>query len=384
MAQSLNEIAQSLRNDKKVQLIYAFNGTGKTRLSREFRLIVAPKDVETEEESEEDSGIKVLYYNAFTEDLFYWDNDLNADLNRKLTIRPNGFTNLTLNFLKEQGQDGNIVSNFQRYTSQFITPKFSEDFSEVTFSMERGGDDSLENIKISKGEESNFIWCVFYSLLEEVIEILNISEPVERGTPDFNKLEYIFIDDPVSSLDDTHLIELAVNIAELIKSSTSELKFIITTHNPLFYNVLFNEFNRVQKTKKWRLEKLNDGTFSLGELSSDSPFSYHLFLLSELEKAIQPPGNIQKYHFNFLRNLLEKTSTFLGYSKWEELLPQESREAYYRRIINLSSHSKHNGEEISIVEENDKRVLGFLVQEIKRMYSFRSTIIPIVTEDGTV
>jgi hypothetical protein len=34
-----------------------------------------------------------------------------------------------------------------------------------------------------------------------------------------------------------HLIELAVNISELIKSSTSDLKFIITTHNPLFYNV---------------------------------------------------------------------------------------------------------------------------------------------------
>ncbi len=385
MAQSLTETAQSLIDaNKKVQLIYAFNGTGKTRLSREFRLLVAPKDIEADEESEEETGIKVLYYNAFTEDLFFWDNDLDGDLNRKLTIRPNGFTKLALNFLKEQGQDGNIVSNFQRYTSQFITPKFSEDFSEVTFSMERGGDDSLENIKISKGEESSFIWCVFYSLLEEVIEILNIPEPEERSTPDFNNLEYIFIDDPVSSLDDSHLIELAVNIAELIKSSTSKLKFIITTHNPLFYNVLFNEFNRVQKTKKWRLEKLNDGTFSLGELSSDSPFSYHLFLLSELEKAIQPPSNIQKYHFNFLRNLLEKTSTFLGYNKWEELLQQESREAYYRRIINLSSHSKHNGEEISIVDENDKRVLGFLVQEIKRMYSFKSTIIPIVAENDTI
>lgn len=323
MAQSLNQVAQTLKDaNKKVQLIYAFNGTGKTRLSREFRLLVDPKEVETEEESDVNSGIKVLYYNAFTEDLFFWDNDLDADLNRKLTIRPNAFTNLALNFLKQQGQDGNIVSNFQHYTNQFITPKFSANFSEVTFSLERGGDDSLENIKISKGEESNFIWCVFYSLLEEVIGILNIPEPQDRSTPDFNNLEYVFIDDPVSSLDDTHLIELAVNIAELIKSSTSDIKFIITTHNPLFYNVLFNEFNRVSKTKTWRLEKLNDGTFSLSELASDSPFSYHLFLLSELEKALQNPNNIQKYHFNFLRNLLEKTSTFLGYNKWEELLPQ--------------------------------------------------------------
>jgi hypothetical protein len=68
-----------------------------------------------------------------------------------------------------------------------------------------------------------------------------------------------------------HLIELAVNVAELIKSSLSELKFIITTHNPLFYNVLFNEFNNADsrfgyKPKhciKRRLEKLDDGTFLL-------------------------------------------------------------------------------------------------------------------------
>jgi len=86
MGQSLIQISETLRNyDKKAQLIYAFNGIGKTRLSREFRLLVAPKD----EENEEETGIKVLYYNAFTEDLFYWDNDLYADVNRKLLIRPN-------------------------------------------------------------------------------------------------------------------------------------------------------------------------------------------------------------------------------------------------------------------------------------------------------
>nr|WP_287424095.1 AAA family ATPase [Candidatus Brachybacter algidus] len=152
----------------------------------------------------------------------------------------------------------------------------------------------------------------FYSLLEQTISVINKAEVTERDTDQFNDLQYVFIDDPVSSLDDNHLIELAVNIAELIKSSTSDLKFIITTHNPLFYNILFNEFNRVKKTKKWILEKLNDGTFSMNELESDSPFSYHLFLLSELEKATQPTGEIKKFHFNFLRNLLEKTSTFLG------------------------------------------------------------------------
>jgi len=378
MGQSLIEIAQTLKDaDKKVQLIYAFNGSGKTRLSRKFKELIAPKELDGEQQ--EEAGIKILYYNAFTEDLFYWDNDLDADSDRKLKIQPNSFTNWVL---REQGQDRNIVDNFQQLTNDKLTPQFSEDFTEVRFSFERGNENETEFVKISKGEESCFIWSVFFSLMEQVVSVLNIAEIEIRETDQYNNLDYIFIDDPVSSLDDTHLIELAVNIAELIKSSTSELKFIITTHNPLFYNVLFNEFNRVKSTKKMRLEKINDGSFSIGELASDSPFSYHLFLLSELEKAIQPPSDIKKFHFNFLRNILEKTSTFLGYNKWEDLLPQESREAYYKRIINLSSHSKHNGDEISIVEENDKRVLSFLVGEIKRMYGFKSIVNNSETEQN--
>ena len=378
MGQSLTQIAQILKDaDKKLQLIYAFNGSGKTRLSREFKQLIAPKELEAEQE--ENLGIKILYYNAFTEDLFYWDNDLDADSDRKLKIQPNSFTDWVL---REQGQDRNIVENFQLLTNDKLTPQFDEEFTEVRFSFERGNEGDTEFVKVSKGEESCFIWSVFFSLMEQVVSVLNISEKENRETDQYDKLEYIFIDDPVSSLDDTHLIELAVNISELIKSSTSDLKFIITTHNPLFYNVLFNEFNRVKKTKKWILEKLNDGTFSVNELENDSPFSYHLFLLAELEKAIQPTGEIKKFHFNFLRNILEKTSTFLGYNKWEELLPQESREAYYKRIINLSSHSKHHGDEIAIVEENDKRVLGFLVNEIKRMYGFKPTINPSTTEEN--
>lgn len=378
MGQSLTEIAQTLRDaDKKVQLIYAFNGSGKTRLSREFKQLIAPKEHVPEQEGESD--IKILYYNAFTEDLFFWDNDLEADSDRKLKIQPNSFTDWVL---REQGQDRNIVENFQLLTNDKLTPHFNEEFTEVRFSFERGNEGDTEFVKISKGEESCFIWSVFFSLMEQVVNVLNIAEKENRETDKYDKLEYIFIDDPVSSLDDTHLIELAVNISELIKSSHSDLKFIITTHNPLFYNVLFNEFNRVKKTKKWILEKLNDGTFSINELESDSPFSYHLFLLAELEKAILPTGEIKKFHFNFLRNILEKTSTFLGYNKWEELLPQESREAYYRRIINLSSHSKHHGEEIAIVDDNDKRVLGFLVNEIKRMYGFKSRINTNTTEQN--
>lgn len=401
MGQALIEIAQILKNaDKKVQLIYAFNGSGKTRLSREFKELIAPKNPETEKE---DIKIKILYYNAFTEDLFYWDNDLDNDTDRKLKIQPNGYTNWVL---VEQGQEPNIAEHFQRYTNDKLTPKFNEEYtikdkdnndvtihaySEVRFSFERGNEEPSEFIKISKGEESCFIWSVFYSLLEQTISVLNVAEEADRETEQFNDLQYVFIDDPVSSLDDTHLIELAVNIAELIKSSQSDLKFIITTHNPLFYNVLFNEFNNTDsrysyKPKhciKRRLEKLNDGTFDLHIQPKDSPFSYHLFLLNELEK-VRISGDIQKYHFSFLRNILEKTSTFLGYYEWKKLLPNEAegaREGYYNRIINLSSHSKFSGEEVSILTSQEKDVLKHLVKEITTIYHFKSKNSQAVTEE---
>ena len=74
MSQTLIKIAEELQaSDKKVQLIYAFNGSGKTRLSREFKELVSPKfPPETEGDEEANpSHPKILYYNAFTEDLFY-------------------------------------------------------------------------------------------------------------------------------------------------------------------------------------------------------------------------------------------------------------------------------------------------------------------------
>ena len=372
MGKSLTEIAQQLKNaNKEVQLIYAFNGTGKTRLSREFKRFFAPKLNGNDDGAQcELPRKKFLYYNAFTEDLFYWNNDLPADAEPKLKIQPNSFTEWVL---IEQGQDQNIIANFQRYTDEKLTPKFNVDFSELTFSFGRGNDEHEPNIKISKGEESNFIWSVFYTLLEQVIGVLNVAEPSDRETEQFDQLEYVFIDDPVSSLDENHLIELAVDLAELIKSSRSAVKFIISTHNPLFYNVLSNEFNRTAKFQRYILEKNADGSHDLTVSSTDSPFSYHLYLKAEIEKAVEL-GQLEKYHFNFFRNILEKSATFLGYKRWEDLLPDNTegeRKAYMNRMLNLLSHSKHAGEEIATIKGDDKRVLAYLLEQLHKTYHFK-------------
>lgn len=115
MSDTLKEIAQWLKeNKKKVQLIYAFNGTGKTRLSREIKELVAPKQTVNSEILPRN---KILYYNAFTEDLFYWDNDLENDLTPKLKIQPNTFTSWLAKILVDNGEYNNISTRFQRYSN---------------------------------------------------------------------------------------------------------------------------------------------------------------------------------------------------------------------------------------------------------------------------
>jgi len=382
MSHTLTEIAQQLKDaDKKVQLIYAFNGSGKTRLSREFKELIAPKndDVDGEEQTELFRH-KILYYNAFTEDLFHWDNDLENDAEPKLKIQTNSFTDWVL---KDQGQDQNIITNFQRYANDKLTPRFNEErkeedkggkevtvkaFSEVTFSLERGDAGRSDNLKISKGEESNFIWSIFYSLLEQVVAILDEPDPSNRSTDQFDQLEYVFVDDPVSSLDENHLIELAVNLAALIKAAPTSLKFIITTHSPLFYSVLFNELN---KKTCYLLESLDDGTFNLDVKPghSNKSFSYHLHVKQTLEKAIAD-NQIEKYHFTLLRNLYEKMASFLGYEKWQDLLPDDGRDGYIKRIINFSSHYTLSNEEVAEPTPQEKKTVKFLLDHLRENYGY--------------
>ena len=365
MSKTLTEIAQQLKDsNKKVQLIYAFNGTGKTRLSRAFKELISPKAEGEEAQASDLAAKKVLYYSAFTEDLFYWKNDLERDAEPKLVIQPNAFTRWVL---EEQGQDQSITATFQHYTSEMLTPHFSTDFSSVSFSFERGNNEHEPNIKISKGEESNFIWSVFNALLEQVIAELNVADAENRSTDVFNNLEYVFIDDPVSSLDENHLIELAVDLAGLIKSSQSDLKFIITTHSPLFYNVLFNEFSN---KACYMLERVDDGSFTLTEKPGDSnkSFSYHLHLLQTIEQAIADQ-KIERYHFTLLRNLYEKTAGFLGYPKWSELLPDD-KQLYYSRIINFTSHSTLSNEAMAVPTPAEQATVKLLTDHLKSRHAF--------------
>lgn len=368
MSRTLNDIADQLRDaDKKVQLIFAFNSTGKTRLSMEFKRLVDPSNDDGEIEQAESSRSKVLYYNAFTEDLFYWNNNSESGREPKLNIQANAYTNWLLTLLKDLGQDGNIVKYFQHYVNDKLTPQFGANFTDVVFSLERGNGEYLGNLKISKGEESVFIWSIFFTLIEQVVSILNTPERADREINDFDQLEYVFIDDPVCSLDENHLIELSVSLDGLIKSSASKLKFIVTTHSPLFYNVLYNELN--SKTC-YLLEHFEDGTYELTEKHGDSnkSFSYHLLLKQIIEQAIAE-NNVQRYHFTLLRNLYEKTASFLGYPKWSELLPDD-KQLFFSRIIQFTSHRALSNEVVAEPTPQEKQTVKILLDNLIGNYGY--------------
>ena len=190
----------------------------------------------------------------------------------------------------------------------------------------------------------------------------------KKMTNRFDALKYIFIDDPVSSLDQNHLIELAVDLSEVIrKFKSSGLNVVITTHNTLFYNILYNE---LKEKKSYFLTRLENGTNELAEKKGDAnnALSYHLYLKDILVNAIEN-GNIEKYHFMLLRNLYEKTAMFLGYESWREILP-EGKRLYYSKIMNFSSHLKLTEEQFRDPLNEEKNMVNFLVKHLIEEFKF--------------
>ena len=312
-----NEL-DSVIDNNSASIIYSFNGAGKTRLSNEFSNL-----------NDAEENINVLCYNAFFEDYFSWDNE-----NSILTLNPKSWI---AKLIIEQGLEKQVIENFQNIINTKIEPLFDLKKGEISFNIPTGDETAQENIKISRGEESTFIWIVFYTILESAIDSLNAKEE-DRPTTFFNHLEYIVIDDPVSSLDDTRLITLAVNLIGLIKEyKERNLKFLITTHHALFYNIFYCSFKFDNFKRNTKILSKDNFKFKLDKMK-DSPFSYHHEVIVKLQKAVNT-SIIEKYHFNLFRALLEKTSSFLGLGNFENCIIEEKKEEIVR-LLNSYSHNK--------------------------------------------
>ena len=157
----LADKAQEKPDKSPFVLLYAFNGTGKTRLSAAFKNLGKELD-----ENDEVQSRDTLYFNAFTEDLFSWDNDLENDEHRTLKLNAESSFFVGLNELEIENR---IRPLLDRYTDFDFKINFAFDdrtgnitSAEVTFSREVlsgvGDDvrtDEVDGIKISRGEENS-------------------------------------------------------------------------------------------------------------------------------------------------------------------------------------------------------------------------------------
>ena len=353
----ISEYLRMLTEEKKYIIIFAYNGTGKTRLSCEFKTLGQNLDEETGDKSAD-----TLYYNAFTEDLFSWDNDLENDDNRKLLLNTNS---KFFSGIKEFEMENRIRPILQKYADfNFHITYDEEKESYVTFNrnvIENGISKQVDNIKISRGEENIFIWCFFLAIVQLVIN----KEPV------YDWVKYIYVDDPISSLDDNNVIAIASNLAQMMKKD--DAKIIVSTHHTLFFNVLCNEIENAEQL--FLQKKSNDEGYILKD-TSKTPFFHHIALLKELKKAADS-GELYTYHFNILRNILEKTASFHGFAHFSSCIKRSDDDEeglIYKRIVDLMSHGNYSiFEPKEMVNENKeyfKKVLNTFLEN----YSFNEKL----------
>ena len=214
---------------------------------------------------------------------------------------------------------------------------FSIDYEQWTMAFPAKSDaETIENIKVSRGEENIFIWCFFLAIVQLAVD----------GAEAYNWVKYIYIDDPISSLDDNNAIAVANNLAQLLKRKDHTIKTVISSHHTLFFNVLWNELREIDRTKF--APHFLSHTRKTGELhltyTGDTPFFHHLTLLQEIWRA-KETGEIYTHHFNALRSLLEKSSIFHGHKKFTVCIKQQDDDpddTLYGRLVNILSHGNYS------------------------------------------
>lgn len=366
---NLRNLATRLRSDLidlDLVLLFAYNRTGKTRLSMEFKEIGKRG---TRKRKNPTRTPDTLYFNAFTEDLFVWDNDLDGDSVRHLNLNQNSnfFTALTGMALDE---------TIDGYLKRYADFDFDIDYTAWKVSFRKG---DQENIKISRGEQNIFIWCLFMAICERMLD----------GHVSYQSHKYIYIDDPISSLDDNNAISVACDLAKLLRKAVNQrddngaaapIKVIFSSHHALFFNVMCNEIGRAVENeprvahKRYFLHRpSNDGVYTL-QSTEDTPFFHHVATLAELQRAADPStGKLYTFHFNALRSIMEKTASFFGHSSMAfclKALDNEEDRALFNRALNLLSHGAYAIHEPTEMGEDNKALFRRILSDFIARFEF--------------
>lgn len=375
---SLELLAAHLREQleqKKYILLFAYNGTGKTRLSIAFKQL-------GQQPADEDQR-DTLYFNAFTEDLFQWDNDLDSsfDTEAQRVLRMNTESRF-FSGLAELEMENRIRPLLQRYADfdfrinyQQATVNFIREVPQGEHSQ------SIEHIKVSRGEENIFIWCFFLAVAQLAVD-------QEEGSA-YDWVKYLYIDDPISSLDDNNAIAVASHLAQLLKGSNGAIKTVISSHHALFFNVMWNELNergRTNPLQPYFLKgKKQNGSYSL-RYTNETPFYHHIELLEQLHRAVQT-DQLYTYHFNILRGILEKTATFHGFKNFSACIKRDADDEdgiLHARLINVLSHGNYSLFEPREMLEENKEYFRKILTDFMQNYRFNTELFPELMDEPAV
>jgi len=357
---SLKEVAEYFRmllEEKKYIVLFAYNGTGKTRLSVEFKSL-------GQQIIDENSGEKTadtLYYNAFTEDLFYWDNDLDSDEERLLKLNSNS---RFFRGLKDLEMESRIRPLLHRYADFDFTINYEGSaisfFRDTRDSLISGDAQRNDNIKISRGEENIFIWCFFLAIVQLAVD----------GAEPYHWVKYVYVDDPISSLDDNNAIAVASHLSRLM--SGHDIKAIVSSHHALFFNVLCNEMGNAEQM--FLQKDTANGTYILKN-TKKTPFFHHVALLKELTKAADT-GELYTYHFNILRNILEKTASFHGFAHFSSCIRtgEDEDSPVHKRILDLLSHGNYSLFDPKEMVEENKEYFRKILNDFLEDYNFNKSL----------
>lgn len=369
---NLTWLAEHLREElraKKTILLYAYNGTGKTRLSAAFKDLGKAID-----ENGEVTKRDTLYFNAYTEDLFTWDNDLENDQERVLELNIdskffNGLRDLEMEvkigkFLERYADFSFYIDYDRRKQDRFDNTEIKLPPA-VLFFRERDNNGDPIPIKASRGEESIFIWCFFLAIVQLVLDQAEA----------YKWVRYIYIDDPMSSLDEGNIVMVAHHLAQMLKDPPRDLRVVVSTHHVLFFNVLCNE---ISKSRKYFLTRERRGRGFTVQETDSTPFLYHLSSLVELHQAVQSDA-LYTHHFNMLRRVMEQTACFFGYAKWEECIKpapeaDDPNQTGYKRVIDLMSHGDYSLYEPREMLPENKEHLGKALRQFISTHPFSQAL----------
>lgn len=380
---TLEALATHLRQTlqaKKCFLLYAHNGTGKTRLSTAFKdlgksPVSSPLTTEDGEplETEDREQIEAetmqgdtLYFNAFTEDLFSWENDLLNDSERYLKLNTSSSFFDGLESMEMDNRVRPILNPFGDFDFKIDTENWVVRFSREFYDSSKSEGEQRwteENIKISRGEERIFTWCFFLAIAELALD----------ESEAYDWVKYIYVDDPITSLDDQNAITVASNLAKMLKTYNGGCRFVISTHHNLFFNVLFNELGRAEKA----CLSYNPATLEYGlEQTGENAVFGHIHELVELKK-LADSGKLEGYHFNRLRSVLERTAVFHGHTNFSVCLqPREDDhpESTMARIINILSHGSYDLYSPRPLAADNQKHFKRILEDILSYYPFNPNL----------